>query len=385
MPSCQRDLVHVPDKLHYLNCAYMAPLLKSVEAAGIEALRRRHDPTSIAATDFFTDADRARALFAELVGGEAPRVAIIPGVSYGMATIAKNLRLRAEQNVVVAHGQFPSNVYGWSRRCDETGASLRAVAPPDIAEGRGKEWNARLLEAIDGDTALVALGNVYWADGTRFDLEAIGERAREVGAMFVVDGSQSIGALPFDLRRVRPDALVCASYKWLFGPYGLSLAWYGERFDGAAPLEETWLGRRGSEDFARLVEYEDEYHPGAARFDMTQRASFTLMPMLIAALEQVLAWGPANVQAYAGELTREMIGEARALGFWIEDEALRGAHLFGIHLPAGADPARLQAALRERRVSVSQRGDALRVAAHLINTPDDVAALADALRAAMHR
>jgi selenocysteine lyase/cysteine desulfurase len=385
MPTSQRDLVHVPDGLHYLNCAYLAPLLKSVEAAGIAALRRRHDPTTITAPDFFAGADRARALFAELVGGEAARVAIIPGVSYGMATIAKNLRLRAGQNVVVAHGQFPSNVYGWVRRCDETGASLRAVAPPETTEGRGREWNARLLEAIDGGTALVALGNVYWADGTRFDLEAIGERAREVGAMFVVDGSQSVGALPFDLRRVRPDALVCASYKWLFGPYGLSLAWYGERFDGAAPLEETWLGRRGSEDFARLVEYEDEYQPGEARFDMAERSSFTLMPMLIAALDQVLAWGPANVQAYAGELTREMVGEARALGYRIEDEALRGAHLFGIHLPAGADPAHLQAALRERRVSVSQRGDALRVAVHLFNAPDDVAALADALRAAMHR
>lgn len=385
MPSCQRDLVHLPDGLHYLNCAYMAPLLKSVEAAGIAALARRRDPTSITASDFFTGADRARALFAELVGGDAARVAVIPGVSYGMATIAKNLRLRGGQNVVVAHGQFPSNVYGWRRRCDETGATLRTVAPPETAEGRGREWNARLLEAIDGDTALVTLGNVYWADGTRFDLEAIGERAREVGAMLVVDGSQSIGALPFDLRGVRPDALVCASYKWLFGPYGLSLAWYGERFDGAEPLEETWLGRRGSEDFARLVEYDDEYQPGAARFDMAQRSSFVLMPMLIAALEQVLAWGPANVQAYAGELARGLIDEARALGYWIEDEAWRGAHLFGIRLPAGADPARLQAALRERRVSVSQRGDAVRVAAHLYNTPDDVAALAEALRAAMPR
>jgi len=384
MPTCQRDLVHLPDGLHYLNCAYMAPLLKSVEAAGIAALRRRHDPTSITAPDFFSAVDRARALFAQLIGGDAARVAIIPGVSYGMATIAKNLRLRGGQNVVVAHGQFPSNVYAWRRRCAETGASLRAVAPPDIAEGRGREWNARLLEAIDEGTALVTLGNVYWADGTLFDLEAIGERARGVGAMLVVDGSQSIGALPFDLRRVRPDALVCASYKWLFGPYGLSLAWYGERFDDAEPLEETWLGRRGSEDFARLVEYEDEYQPGAARFDMAERSSFVLMPMLVAALEQVLAWGPENVQAYCAELTHGLIGEARALGYWMEDEAWRGAHLFGIRLPPGADPARLQAALRERRVSVSQRGDAVRVAAHLFNTPDDVAALADALRAAMH-
>jgi selenocysteine lyase/cysteine desulfurase len=381
MLSCQRDLVHLPDGVHYLNCAYMAPLLKPVEEAGIAALARRRDPTAITAPDFFTGADRARALFARLVGGEAARVAIIPGVSYAMATVAKNVRLRAGQNVVVAHGQFPSNVYGWRRRCAEAGASLRTVAPPEMAEGRGREWNARLLEAIDGDTAVVALGNVHWADGTRFDLVRIGERAREVGAMLVIDGTQSVGAMPFDVAAVRPDALVCASYKWLLGPYSLGLAHYGERFDGAEPLEEIWLGRRGSEDFARLVEYEDAYQPGAARFDMAERSSFVLMPMLIAALEQVLAWDPANVQAYCGELTRDLIGEARGLGYSVEDEAWRGAHLFGLRAPADADSARLQAALRERRVSVSQRGDAVRVAPHVYNTPDDVAVLADALRA----
>ena len=198
--------------------------------------------------------------------------------------------------------------------------------------------------------------------------------------MLVVDGTQSVGAMPFDVAAVRPDALVCASYKWLCGPYSLGLAYFGERFDGAEPLEETWLGRRGSEDFTRLVEYEDAYQPGAARFDMSERSSFALMPMLIAALEQVLAWDPAHVQAYCAELTRGLIAEARALGYAVEDEAGRGAHLFGLRAPAGADPARLQAALRERRVIVSLRGDAVRVAPNVYNTEDDVAALADALR-----
>lgn len=382
MLECQRDLVHLPDGLRYLNCAYMAPLLKPVEAAGIAALRRRHDPTAITAPDFFAGPDRARGLFAELVGCDAPRVAIIPGASYGLATVAKNVRLRAGQNLVVAHAQFPSNVYGWRRLCAEAGASLRAVAPPDVTEGRAAGWNERLLEAIDRDTALVALGNVHWTDGTRFDLEAIGARAREVGALLVIDGTQSVGAMPFDVRRVRPDALVCAAYKWLLGPYSIGLAWFGERFDGGVPLEETWLARRGSEDFARLVDYEDAYQPGAARFDMAERANFVLMPMLIAALEQVLAWGPANVQEYCGELTREVLAEARALGYRVEDAAWRGAHLFGLRLPAGADAVRLQAALKERRIAVSLRGDAVRVAPHVYNTPDDLAALADALRAA---
>ncbi|HSU12566.1 aminotransferase class V-fold PLP-dependent enzyme [Longimicrobium sp.] len=382
MLSCQRELFHLPDGLHYLNCAYMGPLLRSVEEAGIAAVRRRRDPGALVPRDWFTGTARARELFAQLVGCDAARVAISPGVSYAAATVARNLELRAEQNVVVARGQFPSNVYAWRRMCDGAGARLRTIDPPDAPDGRGEGWNARLLEAINGDTALVALGNVHWADGTRFDLVRIARRAREVGALLFVDGTQSVGAMPFDAGAIRPDVLVCAGYKWLLGPYSLGLAYFGERCDRWVPLEETWLGRMGSEDFTRLVDYADEYQPGAARFDVSERSNFVLMPMLIAALEQIVAWGPANVQDYCRELTHGLITEARGLGWRVEDEPWRGAHLFGLRAPAGADAARLQAALAERRVSVSLRGDAVRVAPNVYNTAEDCAALAEALRAA---
>lgn len=384
MLTSQRHLFSLPQGEHYLNTAYLSPLARPVEEAGMAALLRRRDPTSIRAEDFFTDADRARALFARLVNAPEPaRVALIPAVSYGIATVAKNLSARRGQNVVVAHVQFPSNVYSWRTLCAETGAELRTVAPPAASERRGEEWNARLLEAIDADTALVAAENVHWADGTRFDLELIGARAREVGAAFVVDGTQSVGSMPFDVARIQPDALVCATYKTMMGPYGLGVAWYGPRFDDGRPLEETWLGRRGSENFAGLVDYVDEYQPGAARFDMGGRASFGYAPMLIAALEMLTGWGPANVQAYCRALMADAVGEARALGYTVEDEAWRGWHMFGLRLPRGVDTARLQALLRERRVTVSVRGDAVRVAPGAYSEPGDVDALLDALRAAV--
>ena len=384
MLESKRHLFTLPAGEHYLNCAYLSPIAKPVEEAGIVAILRRRDPTSIRPEDFFTDSHTARASFARLVNAPDPsRVAMIPSVSYGMAIVAKNLRLRAEQNVVVAHAQFPSNVYGWRRMCADTGAELRAVRPPQGSDRRGEEWNARLMEAIDSGTALVALGHVHWADGTRFDLERIGARAREVGAALVVDGTQSVGAMPFDVRRIQPDALVCASYKHMMGPYALSSAWLGPRFDDGRPLEETWLGRRGSEDFAGLVDYVDDYQPGALRYDMGERSAFVLTPMLIAALEMIQSWGPEQVQAYCRRLMAGAVDEARALGYVVEDEAWRGWHMFGLRLPDSADPARLQALLRERRVTVSVRGDAVRVSPNVYNVPADVEALMDALRAAV--
>ena len=381
MIACQRPLFHLPDDEHYLNCAYMSPLARPVEEAGVRGLLSRRVPTGTTPRDFFTGADEVRARFARLIGGDdASRVALVPAVSYGMATAARNLKLGRGQTVVVARGQFPSNVYGWQRACADAGASVRTVDPPETAEGRGAEWNARLLEAIDRDTAVVTLGHVHWADGTRFDLEAIGARAREVGAALVVDGSQSMGALPFDVARVRPDALVCAAYKTMMGPYSLGIAWYGERFDGGTPLEETWLGRLGSEDFSALVDYEDAYQPGAARYDVGERSNFVLLPMLSAALDLLLEWTPEGVQAYCRALMADAVAEAAGLGFTVEDEAWRGWHMFGLRLPAGVDPERLQAALRARRVTVSVRGDALRVASSVYNTAADVGALVEALR-----
>ncbi|HEX2206665.1 MAG TPA: aminotransferase class V-fold PLP-dependent enzyme, partial [Longimicrobium sp.] len=381
MLTSQRHLFSLPEGEHYLNCAYLSPLARPVEEAGIAALLRRRDPTSVRAADFFTDAGRVRELFARLVNAPDPsRVALIPAVSYGTATVARNLRLRAEQNVVVAHAQFPSNVYPWRSLCADTGAEMRAVAPPQGSARRGEKWNARLLQAIDRHTALVALGNVHWTDGTRFDLEGIGKRAREVGAVLVIDATQSVGAMPFDLQRIQPDAVICATYKTMMGPYGLGVAWLGPRFDDARPLEETWLGRLGSENFAGLVDYENAYQPGAARFDMGGRASFVYVGMLIAALEMLLGWGPENVQAYCRALMHDAVAEARALGYVVEDEAWRGWHMFGLRLPERVDAARLQALLRERRVSVSLRGDAVRVAPSVYNEPADVDALLDALR-----
>lgn len=381
--ACQRAAFRLPEEVHYLNCAYLSPLPRRVEEAGMAGIRRKSVPTDFPPELFFRDSERLRVLFARLVGsGEPERVAILPAVSYGMAVVARNLEVRPGQNIVVAGEQFPSNVYAWRRLAGREELELRTVARPAGPPPRAVEWNARLLEAVDEDTVLVALPHVHWTDGTRFDLEAIGARAREGGAALVVDGSQSVGALPFDVKTVRPDALVCAGYKWLFGPYSVALGWFGPRFDGGQPLEETWIARRGSRDFRRLVDYADEYLPGAARYDVGERSNFILVPMLAAALELLLDWDPARIQAYCRDLLADTVRRAVERGPEVEAEAGRGAHILGLPLPPGADPSSLGARLASAGVHVSLRGDAIRISPNVYNRPADLAALEEALREA---
>jgi selenocysteine lyase/cysteine desulfurase len=379
--TCQRSEFSLPEDVHYLNCAYMAPLPRGVQEAGVAGIGRKANPgRGIVTADFFSESTELRRLFAQLIGADRPeRIAIIPSVSYGMATVARNTPVRRGQNIVVSGEEFPSSVHTWRRAARNGAAELRVVDPPPDGKGRGVSWNTRVLEAIDADTAVVSLSHVHWTDGTRFDLAAIGREARQHGAALIVDGTQSIGAMPFDMQGVQPDALICAGYKWLLGPYSIGAAYYGPRYDGGEPLEESWISRHGSEDFQRLIDYQDGYAAGAARYDVGERSNFILLPMFTAALRMLLEWTPQRVQDYCGGLVREPIERMCALGFGLEDEAWRGTHLFGVRAPAGLDLSTLQQALRRRNVFASLRGSALRVSPNVYNDAADLDALVQGL------
>lgn len=383
MLECQSDLFSLPEGVHYINCAYMSPLPVAVETAGIEALRLKRNPALIGPEDFFETSDRLRRSFARVVDCDRPdRVSIIPSVSYGIATAARNIDLGPGDAIVLLHEQFPSNVYTWRRRAAETDAELRIVHPPPYGPERAATWNDRILDAIRPDTAVVSIPIVHWADGTRFDVERIARRTRDVGAALIIDGTQSVGALPFSFDTVQPDVLVCAGYKWLFGPYSTALACWGDRFLDGVPIEENWITRRNADDFAGLVDYEDDYEPGGIRFDVGERSNFFLLPMLVAALELVADWRPDRIQRYCRDLMHPVLDHISDLGYRVDPPAARGAHLFGIRMPEALTVDAVRSELSRKNVSVSVRGDAIRVAPNVYNRPENVEALLDALVAA---
>jgi selenocysteine lyase/cysteine desulfurase len=372
LPS-QRSLFELPDGITYLNCAYMSPQLRSVSAAGQEALGRKAQPWTIRAEDFFTGAEELRGLFGGLVGAETDGVALVPSASYAMAVACANLRMRAGQRVVVIAEEFPSNLYPWRELAQRNGGTVFTVPRPE--EG---DWTRGVLEALDERTAAVAVPHCHWTDGTWVDLVKVGARAREVGAALVVDATQSLGALPLNVEQVRPDYLVSAGYKWLMGPYSQGYLYVAPQHREGRPVELNWIARKGSEDFARLIDYREEFQPGARRFDVGERSNFVLVPMASAALRQLHAWGVGSIQETLRELTRRVAAGAQGLGLEVAPEAYRAGHLVGLRRRGGY-AAEVLARLAASRIYVSVRGDNLRVAPHLYNTAEDVDRLLNAL------
>jgi selenocysteine lyase/cysteine desulfurase len=373
MLTCKHAKFTLTPNVTYLNCAYMSPLLKEVEKAGIRGIRTKRRPFAITPEDFFLESDQLRKEFARTINASEPsRIVIIPSASYGLANVAANLNLTKGKEIIVAGEQFPSNIYPWHSLCEKTGATVKAVAPPDTPEQRGMKWNEAVLNAITESTAAVAIANFHWADGTRFDLQAIRKRTREVGALLIVDGTQSVGAFPFDVATILPDALVCAGYKWLMGPYSIGLAYYGPAFDNGTPIEHNWINRKNSEDFTRLVNYEEQYQDGALRYEVGEHSNFILVPMLLKAVQQINRWNPQAIQEYCKQITEEPILRLIEHGYQIEDEAWRGSHLFGIRLPQGREIGALKQKLAERKIFVSVRGNAIRVSPNVYNRKEDL-------------
>ncbi len=377
----QRHLFDIPRDIVWLNCAYMGPLPRAAADAGTEGLRRKLRPWSIEVDDFFDASEALRSAWAALLGAGGEDLALTPSASYGITLAARSLPLGPGDEILVAEDQFPSNYYPWTARAASAGASVRVVARP--ADG---DWTRAVLDALDARVAVAALPQVHWTDGGRFDLERIGAAVRDCGAALVVDATQSLGAMPFDVGRIRPDFVAGAGYKWLLGPYSLGYLYVAPHRLDAEPLEHNWIQRENAREFARLVDYTERPQPGARRFDVGERSNFALVPAALRAAQQLLAWSPEAVARSLRPKTRRLAREAERLGCRVGPEAFRAPHYLALGLPPGGGAGaleRVREALSAHSVFVSIRGDSVRVTPHLYNDDEDLDRFLEALRSSL--
>jgi selenocysteine lyase/cysteine desulfurase len=348
----------------YLNCASMSPLLKSARRAGMEALEARATPWTMTKKEWFDDSEILRELVARVFQTSSGNIAFAPAASYGMATVCKNVTPKRGQSIVILDKQFPSNVYAWEHLSQKHDLNLIRVR-----RGNDKSMTDSVVSAIQSHTALVAIPNCHWMDGTYVDLERVSAKVKSVGALLVLDLSQSLGALPINIDKVDPDFAVAAGYKWMLGPYGLGYMYIAPRWQQEwEPLENTWLVRHNSEDFSKLTDYTPQFKTGARKFDFGEYLMLSLRPLSIAGVKQILEWGVDKVQAHAKSLTDIIKHYNRAQGFEVNESV---GHIVAI--PFGKrDPGRIKEVLANKNISVSYRDAFMRISPHLYNTREEV-------------
>jgi kynureninase len=132
-------------------------------------------------------------------------------------------------------------------RAQQTAGFELRIVP---AEGDLTVSTERMLDAIDDTTAIVAVSHVLFRTSYIMDADAIARRARQVGAMTMLDTYQSAGIIPVDVESLGVDFAVGGCLKWLCGgPGNAFLYTRPDRLKDAAPSFTGWLSRKHPFDF----------------------------------------------------------------------------------------------------------------------------------------
>lgn len=373
LASCPELFVR-PDGKAYFDCAKRALPLRSVDLE-LQAAAKSWDDSCEEACEL------ARGLFSTLIGATPDDIALVPSAAYGIATVCRLTPLSPGRQVVLMANEHPSNVMGWLQSCELHGAQPLFVPKPPSGE-----WTSELMQALSERVAVVCFAATHWLDGTFIDSAAVAAQARRLGARVVIDGTQSIGALPFDIAAVLPDFLVASGYKWLLGPAGLSYLYVSPRHHSGIPFENGWGNRVPASGCVQWsgpdLVYPRAYARGARRFDAAGIAKSLLPRLAIPGLRQIHQWTPAFVQE---QLRRRNTALAATFPphFVCKPSPTHGyTHILGIDL-GGNDSAPIAESLGRRGIQASLRGNKLRVSSHLWNTAEDIALLRDVLRIAL--
>ncbi|WP_407169533.1 aminotransferase class V-fold PLP-dependent enzyme [Bradyrhizobium sp. ORS 111] len=381
LPS-QRHLFDVPQDICYLNSASYSPLPRTTLNAGRIAVARKGQPWTLDADFAHRQHERARSAAARLINADADDIALIPAVSYGVATMAKVLTIPRGTRVIVLENDHSSPVLEWHARAEAQGFTVEIVDQP--ADG---DWTSAVLAAIERTGAppvgLASISSVHWSDGGLIDVEKVQAALRRQGAMFVIDATQGAGVVAMDVKQLDPDAVIFPTYKWLIGPYGRAFLYVAKRHQNGVPLEQTSAGRRNVNSENPVYFGDLAYVDNARRYDMGERDHFISLEMASVGMEMLADWGAAAVSARLAMLTRRIADGVRDLGVSALDQRLRAPHIVSLGM-AGGMPRDLIARLAAEDVHVALRLGRMRVSPHVFNDEADtdrfIAVLARALR-----
>jgi selenocysteine lyase/cysteine desulfurase len=336
----------------YLDCAYQGPCPRVSAERLRQAIELKSNPDRQDKSDYFDLPARVRTRIARLVGADRSEIAITTSATQGIGIVAAGLGFGAGDEVVVASSNFPSNLFSWLH-LRRKGVNVKIVHPVS-----GEVTPERVAAAITERTRVLALDWVDYSSGYRIDLTAFGKLIHDRGGIFVVDGTQGVGAMELDLDALPVDVLACAAYKWLLGPYGTGFA-YVQRdlLDKLDVAVINWCSVEGAENF-----------------DSGETGSFINLSGLAASLEYVEGVTTMTVYEHCRALLERLTQGLLAQGYTPSAAALPGheSTILGFQASTPEATLALHARLREHHIGVSLRQGMIRVSPYLYNDEADI-------------
>ena len=353
----------------YLNTANQGPLPLAAVRAAQAALEWKKLPHVIPESIYFDLPNRVREKISQLIGAAPDEIALTTGASGGLSAIAAGFEFQPGDEVVVARGEFPAHVATWLPYQNAGRVRIRVIGP------RARFIAADdYIEQIGPRTRLVSASLVRFDDASLLDAARVAEACHAKGAALLLDLSQCTGAMPMRIRDLGADFAVCAGYKWLLSPYGTGFFWIAREWIPRLKLGPCyWQALEGAENFSTLPLDAPKISLGARRWDLPETANFTNLAAMGASLDFILSAGVVTIARHNAELVQEVIDRLprdRCVLASPAEAERRGAYVC-VAARKPDETAKMLKNLREAKIYVALRENALRISPHLYNTRED--------------
>jgi selenocysteine lyase/cysteine desulfurase len=338
--------------------------------------------------------DRFHRTVATLLGTDAADVSFQRNTTEGLSLIAGGYPFRPGDEVISYVHEYPANHYPW-RNLARRG--VRLVELPNVpysgdpddsgdsgnsggsgADGRPYAFSLDDLEQrITGRTRIVALSSAQFASGFAVSVESLAEICRAHGIDLVLDGAQSLGAVPLRPEEQGIAAVAAAGWKWLLGPIGSGLMYTSPEF--REKLEHVAVGAETMRQGLDYLDHSWAPHRSAKRFEYA-----TSSPALVAALEASIAgihlrYGVEAIRAEILRLQDLLIGALDPALFIVPQRAeVNRSGILSV-VPRRGTPENVVQGLLGRGFVTSSRGGYVRIAPHFFNNDEEIARLAGAM------
>jgi selenocysteine lyase/cysteine desulfurase len=442
--------------VYYFNNAGQAQLSLEVQQMGIKIISQTPPWDDNNHKYAQSSQKRIRTLFSTLIGdnnndndinesssssSSGSRIAIVPSTAFAITLAARNIqRLHYLQQrdsngdsdgdgngrIIVLQDQYDSAVYPWQQICDESDGkiSLDIVEYPsssssselrtaDDYEG-SSGWTKAVLEKLlhnknddnNNNKILAAcLPPLHWSDGTLLDLEIIGKVCKQQDIPLIIDATQVIGIMSFNIQNMgQPCMVACSTHKWLRGPSGCSLVYVSPDVQNTwIPLDyhgrgRAFLNTTHKNEMRPKQGYPEQYYNDSRKFDSGGKANPILLPMLQVAMESVVQLGDlVQVQLQLKTLMEPLLNWAIQNNYTInkvdnnqdnntDDEdydQYHAYHIIGL-IPKEKTPEEMiimvQKLAKERKIFLAVRCGGIRVSPYITTTQNDVQKLIEGLK-----
>lgn len=353
----------------WLNCAHQGPLPRVAVEAAEEALRWKVSPHHLDEDAFYGVPRRLKEALGRMIGASREEIILGNSTSYGIHLLANGLPLRTGDEILLVKGDYPANILPWLE-LEKRGVKIYFLEPesavPDPEE---------IVEGIESSTKVFCTSWVNSFNGHAIDIQRIGRLCRERGVVFIVNGSQALGARVLDVSRRPVDVFTCCGFKWLCGPYGTGFCWIRPDFLESLDYNQAyWLTMQQGRSLDWMREYRLRDDLGASKYDVYCTANFLNFMPWTAALEYLLSHGVQNIEAYDSELIsyfNERLDKDRYRFISPQDGPQRSTLIIITYMKPDLNPQIIQT-LQLEGIDVSLREGNIRISPHVYNTSEDL-------------